>query len=56
MLIKWFVNLFIMLICYFLLSLSLILLYTLPVNSNGYVPFLINTSDTIVSCVGDISD
>ena len=25
-----------------------ILLYTLPVNSTGYVPFLINTLDTIV--------
>ena len=24
------------------------LLYTLPVNINGYVPFLINTLDTIV--------
>ena len=25
-----------------------ILLYTLPVNSNGYIPFFINTLDTIV--------
>ena len=27
---------------------GLIVLYTLPMNINGYVPFLINTLDTIV--------
>ena len=33
-------------VCY--LHLSLILLYALSMNINGYVTFLINTSDTIV--------